>query len=147
MASSRSAATSSKSRSAGAASRRSRPSRLASATSVVDHSRAWTTLAMAWSAVASPVGRYGAAENVSISVRSAVFSASCSSSVAWPRTIARRYRLRVVAHAAALARSRSPGLLGDSSSTAAVPTTEASHQPASRGPIVLAPPADATGST
>ena len=120
---------------------------MASPTSVAHHSSAWTTLAMAWSAVASPVGRYGVAANVSISVCLAATVASRSASVASPRTAALRCVLSAAAIATVLARSRSPGLLGDSSSTAAVPTAEASHQPSSRGPMVDAPPTEATGST
>jgi len=120
---------------------------MASPTSDADHSSSCTTLAMAWSAVASPVGRYGVAANVSISARLVVRVASRSAGVAWPWTAARRWWLSAAAAATALARSRSPGLLGDSSSTAAVPTTEASHQPSSREPMVPAPPAEATGST
>jgi len=51
------------------------------------------------------------------------------------------------ARAAAAARSRSPCDRGDSSSTAAVPATDASHQPASRDGMSPIVPGEATGST
>ena len=54
---------------------------------------------------------------------------------------------RVVAAAAVVARSLSPGERGEVSSTAAVPATDASHHPASRDGIVLGAAAPATGST
>ena len=104
-------------------------------------------LAIAWSAVARPVGRYGVAVNVSISFCLAATESSRSARVASPRAAACRCRLSAAAAAAALARSRSPGLFGDSSRTAAVPTAEASHQPSRREGMVAAPPAEATGST
>ncbi len=72
-------------------------------------------------------------------------AASRCASVTVPPIAASRYAASAVAVRAARARSRSPGGRGDSSSTAAVPATEASHQPASREPIVLAAAGEATG--
>src|SRR5690349_24361898 len=54
---------------------------------------------------------------------------------------------RVVAAEAVVARSLSPGGRGDSSSTATVPATEASHHPASREGIMSTVPGVAAGST
>ena len=104
-------------------------------------------LARPWSAVARPVGRYGVAANRFMSWCLASFVASWLAWSASPRPAASRWLASAVARAAAAARSRSPCDRGDSSSTAAVPATDASHQPASRdgtSPIV---PGEATGST
>ena len=120
---------------------------LASAASVEHHSSTWTTLAIAWSAVARPVGRYGVAVKVSISVRLAAADASMSAWLTSPRATACSWRPSAAATAEALARSRSPGLFGDSSRTARVPAAEASHQPSNRDGMVDAPPAEATGRT
>ena len=54
---------------------------------------------------------------------------------------------RVAAAAAAVARSLSPGGRGENSSTAAVPTIDASHHPASRDGIVPGSASPATGRT
>ena len=117
----------------------------ASLTSEVPHSSSWTRLDSAWSAVARPVGRNGAAVNA---VRS--FSLAARTICGWvvsPFEAALTRLASSPASSAAAARSRSPGPRGDSSRTAAVPTTEASHQPSSRLGMVPAPPAEATGST
>ena len=73
--------------------------------------------------------------------------ASRSAAVAVPRTDASSRTASARAEAAAAARSRSPGDGGEISSTAAVDTAEASHQPASRSGIMLTVPGVATGST
>ena len=70
-----------------------------------------------------------------------------SSAVEVPRTEASRCAASARADPAAAARSRSPGDGAGISSTAAVETTEASHQPASRSGIMLTVPGVATGST
>ena len=116
--------------------------------SEVTHSSISATLARPWSAVASPVGRYGVVVNRFMSWCLAAMAASRSAGVASPRSTAWRWLASAFAEAAAAARSRSPGDRGDSSSTAAVPTTDASHQPASRdGMSAIVPWGVATGST
>ena len=70
-----------------------------------------------------------------------------SAVVAVPRTDASRWAASARADPAAAARSRSPGDGGESSSTATVETTEASHQPASRSGIMPTVPGVATDST
>src|SRR6478609_1402178 len=69
------------------------------------------------------------------------------SSVASPRTIASSSLASSLASVEAAARSRSPGPGRDIAITAAVPTTEASHQPASRSGTIEIVPGDAAGST
>jgi len=49
---------------------------VASAISVLHHSSSWTTLARPWSAVASPVGRYGVLANALVSSLLAFWKAS-----------------------------------------------------------------------
>jgi hypothetical protein len=119
---------------------------VASAISVVHHSSSWTTLARPWSAVASPVGRYGVLANALISSFLAFWNASRSAVVGVPLTEASRWAASSRADPAAAARSRSPGDGGESRSTATAATTEASHQPASRSGIMLTVPGVATGS-
>ena len=70
-----------------------------------------------------------------------------SSAVEVPRTEASRCAASAWADRAAAARSRSPGDGAGISSTTAVETTEASHQPASRSGIMPTVPGVATGST
>ena len=119
---------------------------VASATSAVHHSSSWTTLAMPWSAVARPTGRYGVLANAVISWCSASWQAWVSAA-AVPRAEASRRAPSARAEHAAAARSRSPGDGAGISRTTAVETTEASHQPASRSGIMLIVPGVATGST
>ena len=119
---------------------------MTSATSVVHHSSSWTTLASPWSAVASPVGRYAVLANAVISSFLACWAASRSAVVAVPFTDASSWTASARADPTAAARSRSPGDGGESRSTAAVATTETSHQPASRSGIMLTVPGVATGS-
>ena len=117
----------------------------ASPTCVAPHSSSCTRLDSAWSAVASPVGRYGAALNA---VRSRSLAAIIASGlVASPAAAARTLPASSPASWAAAARSWLPGARGESRSTAIVPAAEASHQPSSLLAIMLASPADATGST
>ena len=120
------------SRSAATACRRStcRPARRRSASGT--HSSSSTMFARAWSAVARPVGRYGVAANAStgalglpshrwlVLVRLAVARRPPGG---WP-ALGRQGRRR--------GPEPVPWRRGDSSSTAAVPATDASHQPASR---------------
>ena len=73
--------------------------------------------------------------------------ASRRAGVASSRAAAARWSASAAAQAVAAARSRSPGVFGDSSSTAAVLTTAASHQPASRDGMVPIALGVATGST
>ena len=120
---------------------------MASATSTVHHSSSWTTLAMPWSAVARPTGRYGVLANAVISWCLASWQAWVSAAVAVPRAEASRCSASAWAERAAAARSRSPGEGAGISRTTAVETTEASHQPASRSGIMLIVPGVATGST
>ena len=120
---------------------------MASAISAVHHSSSWTTLASPWSAVARPTGRYGVLANALISSCLAAWQAWVSAAVAVPLTDASRWAASARADPAAAARSRSPGDGGESSSTATVETTEASHQPASRSGIMLTVPGVATDST
>src|SRR5579875_565723 len=114
------------------------------------HSSTCTRLARAWSATASPVGRYGAAVKAASRSYFADAEASRASCAAGPPPVSATAR-RVAATAAAVApaavRSRSPADRGESSSTAAVAAAEASHQPSSRETIVATPPAEATGRT
>ena len=117
----------------------------ASPTCVAPHSSSCTRLLSAWSAVASPVGRYGAASNAARSRSLAALIAA--GVVVWPSAAARSRPASSPASSAAAARSRFPGAGGESSSTAMVPATDAIHQPASRSGIVAAPPAETTGST
>ncbi len=67
--------------------------------------------------------------------------------MAWPLSIASISSASVPASLSAAARSGLPGLDGDMASTAAVPATEASHQPASRSGTMLIVPGEAAGST
>ena len=97
--------------------------------------------------MARPVGRYGVVANALSSSYLAAWHVARSAAVARPCTDAARCADSVRADPAAAARSRSPGDGGENSSTAAVETTEASHQPASRSGIMLAAPGEATGST
>ena len=120
---------------------------VASASSTVHHSSSWTTLAMPWSAVASPTGRYGVLANAVISWCLASWQAWVSAAVAVPRAEASRCPPSVRAERAAASRSRSPGDGAGISRTTAVETTAASHQPASRSGIMLIVPGVATGST
>src|SRR5690348_90577 len=120
---------------------------VASATSTVHHSRYCTTLAMAWSAVASPVGRYGVLANALRSSFLASWLVLWSAGVATPRAAAASNAASARAEPAAAARSRSPGDGGESTSTATVATAEASHQPASRSGSMLTVPAVTTDST
>jgi hypothetical protein len=64
-----------------------------------------------------------------------------------PRSIASSSDTSSDASFVAARLSLSPGLGGDSSSTAAVPTTDASNQPARRSGIMLTVPGEAAGST
>src|SRR5215472_11397413 len=105
------------------------------------------TLASAWSAAASPIGRYGVATNMFIRSCLATATRFRSSAVAVPDPAASSSAARSAASRAASQRSRSPGDREYSSSTAAVLTADASHQPARREGSVPTPPADATGST
>ena len=117
----------------------------ASLTCDAPHWSSCTRLDRAWSAVASPDGRYGAARNT---VRSFSLAACMDSgSVITPSAAALRRLASSAARSAIAARSRSPGGRGDSSSTAIVPAAEASHQPASWLGIIDASPAETTGST
>lgn len=102
---------------------------------------------MAWSEVASPVGRYGVLANALISSSLAARQAWWSAGVAVPRAAASSAAASARAEPAAAVRSRSPGDGGEITSTATVETAEASHQPASRSGIMLTVPAVATGST
>ena len=135
----------SSSRSAAEVRARSRCPSKVSETRAAHHSSTWTAAFSPWSAVASPVGRNGVALNVSTSVCLAATIACML--VTWPREPFSMLAASSRARAAADARSRSPADGVDSSSTAAVPAADASHQPASRSGIVAAPPADATGRT
>jgi hypothetical protein len=145
--SSRAAVATSTSRSVGSTCRRFRWPSTASVSSAVHHSISWTTFAIAWSAVASPVGRYGVATNRSSSVCLAATAAYRSDSLSPPPTAAVSHSARADAEAAAAARSRSPGERGEISRTAAVLTADASHHPARREGMSPAVPAEATGST
>ena len=120
---------------------------MASAISVVHHSSSWTTLASPWSAVASPVGRYGVLrEHARQLVPGLLERIPVSGARRSPLTEASRRAASSRADPAAAARSRSPGDGVESRSTAAVAATEASHQPASRSGIMLTVPGVATGS-
>ena len=85
--------------------------------------------------------------NVVISWCLASWQAWLMAAVAVPRAEASRCAASAWADPAAAARSRSPGEGVGMSRTAAVETTEASHQPASRSGIMLTVPGVATGST
>src|SRR6201982_2644082 len=113
---------------AGARSRLRCPS-VASATSVPHHSSSWTTLASPWSAVASPVGRYGVLANTLVSSFLAFWNASLSAVAGVPRTEASRRAASSRADPAAAARSRSPGDGGEGRRTAPAPHPETSHPP------------------
>jgi hypothetical protein len=113
----------------------------------VHHSSSSTTFAIPWSAVASPVGRYGETAKTFNSVCLAAIAASRSADVAPPLAAAVRQLASADAEAPAAARSRSPGDRGESSRTAAALAAEASHQPARRAGISATVPEEATGST
>ena len=129
------------------ASVRSARSRIASALSAAHHSSSSTQLARAWSAAARPVGRYGVAvKRASRSCFKASVAARCSSP-AVPLSAASSWSARAAATFEAARRSASSSSRGESTSTAAVPATEASHHPASRSGTMAIVPNEAAGRT
>ena len=111
------------------------------------HSISWTTFAIAWSAAARPSGRNGVESNRSIS---SCLAAIERSSAAWAPSPVIAARTPSESDRAARATAPRSGFAapgGESASAAAVPKTDASHQPASRSGIIAAVPGEATGRT
>ena len=105
-------------------------------------------LASAWSVAASPVGRNGVAVNRASRSRLAASAAARWSSGGSPRSAASSSSARVVASFDAAADSGLPPAgRGENNSTAAVPATDAIHQPIRRSGIMPTVPTDAAGRT
>ena len=119
-----------------------------SATSAVHHSSSSTRSRAPGRARPGPSAGTASALNAASSSCLASMQRSSACSAAAPSSVASTRRDEAVRRASLRPPRRlSPRGRGDSSSTAAVPATDASHQPASRSGTMLIVPGEAAGST